>query len=134
LTICPATHTNCTDGPCLLAQHFCDGEADCPDGEDERGCSDCHIQPVFVDWLEFCNCPGRYAPLQFKCAKGGQCISFAKVCDCYDDCEDGSDELCHPTYCKEKRFQGSTGGYCIPLNHVCDGVEDCPFGSDEFNC
>ncbi|ELU18744.1 hypothetical protein CAPTEDRAFT_218472 [Capitella teleta] len=102
-TACPVAYTKCADGSCLLGQHICDGEADCPTGDDEQGCSECYDEPVFEEWLHFCNCPARKTPLLFRCAKSGQCISLAKVCDCYDDCDDGSDEMCHPTYCGRRR-------------------------------
>lgn len=55
--------------------HRCDGNKDCPKGEDEEDC-------------EFDVCKQD----QFRCGNG-QCISEAKKCDFNFDCADRSDEM-----------------------------------------
>ncbi|ELT90340.1 hypothetical protein CAPTEDRAFT_93704, partial [Capitella teleta] len=91
----------------------------------------------FVYCHEVCHAKDcRCKPGYFQCEAGG-CVPYSKVCDCSEDCSDGSDEEC-----QVKRFFHCSGmfqclpgvGYCIPYSYVCDGVVDCPEAFDEVGC
>ena len=63
----------------------------------------------------------------FVC-NNGICMDYDKVCNVWDDCGDGSDEVncTNSFHCKDK--QG-----IIPLSMKCDGNPDCADISDECN-
>lgn len=68
---CPHNTLTCKKtGVCISLMNVCDGETDCPDGEDEK------------------NCTLNY----FRCFTG-ELISIQLVCNFQDDCKDRSDEI-----------------------------------------
>lgn len=91
---CPATNT--TTMKCISRRWLCDGESDCPGGEDETDCTG-----------------NTCASDAFTCADQA-CISHRWKCDGDADCKDGSDEQdCQPsptdssapvTMCTDKEF------------------------------
>ena len=89
----------CPHSYCLPLGRVCDGNRDCPWGEDELEC------PVSGRLL----CPGM-----FRCHQGG-CVHPVHVCDGIRDCPGlGEDELlCQRSLCP-------TGCYCQAASMYCD--------------
>lgn len=70
---CSASQHTCGDGRCLPASWVCDGELDCGDGSDERGCAP--------------SCDAS----RYEC-NTGQCLPGGWRCDGEEDCPNGDDE------------------------------------------
>ncbi|CAA9997508.1 unnamed protein product, partial [Nesidiocoris tenuis] len=71
---CSPNEFSCqSNNACLPSSSRCDGKADCPLGEDEKGCDGCGLD-------------------EFQCSSTRQCISNKWKCDGVSDCTDHSDE------------------------------------------
>ncbi|XP_002737696.1 uncharacterized protein LOC100375729 [Saccoglossus kowalevskii] len=88
------------DGVCQV----CNGNSQCPNGEDEEGCE--------VSDVPFLNaiCPSNYP---YSCATMGSantvlCISEEQICDGIFQCSDDSDEFT----CDYSEAYGDAGGQC----------------------
>uniref|UniRef100_A0A5S6Q5T2 EGF-like domain-containing protein n=1 Tax=Trichuris muris TaxID=70415 RepID=A0A5S6Q5T2_TRIMR len=116
---CPVNNFACPSGRCIPRHWTCDGEDDCGDSADEKGC-------------ESRTCQAN----EFKCLHNNKCISLHWQCDGSDDCGDNSDEdpnVCGKRECTSDQFKCLSDGKCIPLQWVCDGHQDCLDDSDERN-
>lgn len=83
---CPVSKT-CIDHN----SYICDGDMDCPDGEDEENCLSC--SSLFTS--------------TFHCKNESKCLSGALVCNGKNDCMDGSDESGCSNYESVMKLNGS---------------------------
>ena len=85
LMLCPGMF-RCRDTYCIYMSSVCDGQSDCPYGEDEAYCS-------------YLTCPGF-----LKCRGESRCISPQQICDGHVDCISSFDDEIHcnncPRFCK----------------------------------
>ncbi|KRZ38107.1 RNA-binding protein 38 [Trichinella pseudospiralis] len=112
-------HFPCADSyHCIPNEWICDGEKQCPNGDDESFCGiyECKNN------AHWCN---------------GRCIPQWKLCDGINDCHDKSDEMnCTCEQCSGDGILLCSGpvGQCISENRICDGRTDCPNEEDESGC
>ncbi|XP_058833959.1 putative vitellogenin receptor [Topomyia yanbarensis] len=117
----------CTSGECLTISKRCNGNKDCADGSDEKGCDERERTASLECSFD-----------QFMCADRSKCIDQKLRCDKHNDCTDRSDEKNCEGYdsgkgCHENQH-ACPDGLCIDLNALCDGFPDCTDGSDEKDC
>ena len=142
--VCSDYYYQCTDGGCMTFDKLCDGQLDCPKGEDERGCvidqKKKHIVSVTVQDVDLSTgfCRGKRDHL--PCVSQSECYSIQSLCH-YDTqngvmihCADGTHlgGYCVSHACNH-RYKCLLS-YCIPTHKVCDGVADCRDGDDEVGC
>lgn len=102
----------------LSVRFLCDGEKDCPGGEDE----------------DRNNCPTttQLPACEFLCSDG-TCIAKTRICDYFKDCNNSMDEA-NCTCVNTTQWRCSRSDKCISISYICDGTVECPDGEDEENC
>ena len=109
--MCDLSEFQCGNDNCIPESYICDGDNDCLDNTDERGCSN------MVD--------------EFTCDNGNWIIPSYR-CDGDNDCGDNSDEIgC--AGCGDNEFKCHDGA-CIPASYACDSWADCSQGEDDCGC
>ncbi len=80
---CSEKYFKCQDSYCIPETHQCNGQWDCPGGQDEK------------------NCSHRTCPGQFKCHNSSICISRQGICDGELDCTFYKDDekFCSIPFC-----------------------------------
>ncbi|KAH3888381.1 hypothetical protein DPMN_012414 [Dreissena polymorpha] len=112
---------SCGDCVCIPRNLVCDGQPDCDNGQDEKGCV---AQSV----------THSHCPIDHYTCWNLQCVKKNWVCDGDNDCGDNSDELmCPPKNCTEDEFQCNNNN-CVLKKWQCDGDDDCKDWSDEHHC
>lgn len=140
---------------CLSQAQLCDGNKDCPEGEDEDSCVTACLSkgatmttvlhPGYVCVLLLLFFLQPMNPEDFRCQDGRSCISRNLVCDGHFHCRDGSDEMSCSSItslsvqakvpkCRLGAKLCDDGRECVLHRHVCDGEVDCKDGSDEHGC
>ncbi|XP_072043681.1 uncharacterized protein [Amphiura filiformis] len=94
---CNNETVKCPESYCIQLQHRCNGQMECPNGEDEQGC-------------EMYTCPGRY-----RCRGYQFCLNQNQVCDGEEQCPYGDDEQFCDLNCPD-------GCSCTGLSYICDSV------------
>ena len=138
--VCLPGHYRCWSGTCILSEYQCDGITHCKDNSDEKNCtnvcylldSKTHSVNCYVNCSRpFCMCSEHY----YQCKVGG-CVPWTHVCDCMENCADGSDEdFCPdniyslPLY-RNRSYYENGMFHCsleqnIPVNLVGDKMPDC---------
>lgn len=78
-------------GPvCLWESAVCDGERDCPEGEDELNCSKhgpCAPHPASLNSTSLGG--GAAEASYYRCLRSEGCFLATKHCDGHSDCADG---------------------------------------------
>ncbi|KAK3705034.1 hypothetical protein QZH41_014254 [Actinostola sp. cb2023] len=112
----------CDNRQCIDKAWVCDGDSDCSDESDEKGCRK--------------YTPQTCQPDELTCANKRACISTWLRCDGQHDCSDKSDEIgCYAFQkCTSSQHQCDNGECIHDKNWVCNGKPQCSDGSDEKGC
>ncbi|KIH48249.1 Low-density lipoprotein receptor domain class A, partial [Ancylostoma duodenale] len=112
---CPDHMFHCSHGPCVARAYVCDGEEDCPLGDDERNCTrSSRADPRHSHELTSCD------PGMILCADHMACFPKHWVCDGEPDCLDGSDESdCELSV--DNFLEETVTELCRPGEHKCRG-------------
>ena len=112
---CRNGHFTCSvTNTCIIQNLVCDGNKDCPHGEDESVCSkSCPRTPNAYQTI--CVMPSKHCvcsdTLYFQCTNGER-VSELSRCDDVIDCSDHSDEMWCLRTCSSSEFQCKSG-QCI---------------------
>ena len=139
---CKEGHIVCMteDSDSVLCMHpvfQCDGEPNCPGGEDESS-----------DICNQCSPESEGGQMGISCADNTECIQDTHFCDRTIDCLNGIDEI-HCEFLSNdlpsdsvsklemfpcESIENRQAAYWINGLHECDGIQQCYGGSDERNC
>ena len=117
---CPNTHFQCNEPYCLPVYLYCNGVADCPNGEDEM---ECHLH----------SCTGFY-----RCRSSTVCVHAEHLCDGRPQCPQRDDEwICHmicpePCLCQGHAFL-CPGVFNLTLNPYLRYLDAAGSSMQPFN-
>ena len=134
----PTTLFHCSDGSYIVETLVCDGIEDCNEGTDEKNCICNNCSKVHLykyncyNNLKVCTCSDFF----YQCSSFQICIPYQFVCDEYNDCQQGEDEICSGITSKIKTgsqhtsnnetFKCLMSGNSIPASFLDDLVPECP--------
>ncbi len=140
--VCLPGHYRCQSGTCILNQYRCDGVSHCENNTDEIDCNDvCQMLDTRtgdVNCFTNCSRPSCLCSDHYYQCKVGGCVPWTNVCDCQEDCADGSDEdpcpgqtCTMPLYRNLSKYElgifhcNDATNESIPVNLVNDTIPDC---------
>ncbi|KAK2142820.1 hypothetical protein LSH36_910g01030 [Paralvinella palmiformis] len=123
---------DCGNTVCIPMMEVCDGVDDCGNNGDEEVCGNVTTTRPWITSTVTLP-PDCYHSNDFLC-NDGDCIKASWVCDGYNDCKHGDDELNCSSTCPKTYFRCLSTPGCIPPNFICDGEQDCADNSDEIDC
>ena len=141
---CSDFYYHCIDGGCRSFDKFCNGQEDCPLGEDEQGCvvSEKVMYNVSTIKQDINQATGFCLGMQdsLPCESRTECYNWQDLCH-YDTrdgiivyCADGTHLGGHCILHVCNHEYKCVRSYCIPTHKVCDGIVDCPDADDEAHC
>jgi len=120
---CKADQFSCSNGRCISHKFTCNGEDDCDDNSDEKGCPSMH--GFMKKPIKFCN-----EEKEFECENiNGRCIPIEARCNRTSECKHFEDEL--NCGCQKADFFECANKRCVPKDWLCDKTDDCGDHSDE---
>ncbi|CAB0021057.1 unnamed protein product [Nesidiocoris tenuis] len=133
---CTSLEFRCSNGTCIAPYLKCNGQNDCPNGEDEREpeCPCGSVWRILSETLFSASTPTACLQNEFAC-NNGQCVHRQYLCDDIPDCSDRSDEdenYCAGV-CAYTEYECESG-QCIEASQRCNNIRDCSDGSDEKGC
>ena len=122
----------CDDGPVIANVLVCNGRADCQHAEDEAQCSVCSVNSPRVCFNE-CMFPACMCNMYYYQCQSGGCVHYDVVCDSFEDCQDGDDEvMCHnkkvfPYFDQRYVINSYMPGICDPMSGLlmCRSKPQC---------
>ncbi|XP_002735707.1 uncharacterized protein LOC100377728, partial [Saccoglossus kowalevskii] len=165
-SVYPTHPYRCADGSgCIRESALCDGSPLCRDGSDEIDCgtSDSNsastdLQPAYYDDS---GCAASFPTHPYRCSESNHCIPEVNICDGYQLCPQGSDEIgCDDddgnddgdddnsndhdkAYYDENGCKRQHPEYpylcvdrtvCLRERQLCDGLGQCTDFTDEVDC